>query len=325
MLLVGLILAGFFWMSITALTKGANYLVTGSADLARHFKVPPIVVGLTIVALATSLPEFIVSLFAVLAGSPNLAIGNIIGSNIVNIGLCIALSAIIFPLAIRSTTLTFEFPIMLVTSFLFLLLSNDRYIFRQEGFSIGRIDGVIFVIIFAVFIYYLYRFVRRDPARKEFREEFKHKNPLSKNIMFIIAGALLLVMGGKIFVEVVTFVSRLFGISEGIIGLTVVSIGTSLPEIFTTIVAASKKETDIVIGNIVGSNIFNIVFVVGIISIIKPITVDPALIFFDGMVMIFITLLFWIFASSRAVIGRLEGAILLMSYTGYITYLITTI
>lgn len=321
--ILGIIL---FVISLVILTKGADILVDGSADLARFLRVSPVLVGLTIVAFGTSLPEFIVSLFAVLSGSADISVGNIVGSNIANIGLVIGISALFVPLVVKSTTLMYEFPFMLVSSFLFLLLANDSYLFGEKGFFIGRIDGLILLVIFIIFIVYVYRSLknqRQEKAmNKEFAKEFKHKNPLWKNSLMIGLGIIMLVAGGKLFVNSASDLAKLFGFSEAFIGVSIVALGTSLPELFTSVVAAYKKEASIAIGNIVGSNIFNILMVLGIVGLIKPIAINQSLLFFDGMIMIGITLLFLLFSTVGKNLQRWEGVVLLLSYISYIGWLV---
>jgi len=319
-----------FIISLVILTKGADVLVDGSADLARFLKVSPILVGLTIVAFGTSLPEFIVSLFAVLGGSADLSIGNIVGSNIANIALVLGISALFVPLVVKSTTLMYEFPFMLVSSFLFLILANDSYLFGKNTFFIGRLDGIILLIIFVIFIIYVYKSLKNQrnqvnndkKVKKEFAEEYKHKNPLWKNTVMIITGIIMLVVGGKLFVNSASELARYLGWGEAFIGVTIVALGTSLPELFTSAVAAYKKEASIAIGNIVGSNIFNILMVLGIVGIIKPIAINQSLLFFDGMIMIGITLLFLLFSTIGKNLKRWEGVVLLLTYFSYIGYLV---
>lgn len=315
----------FLILGLVLLTKGADWLVDGSSDLARYLKISPLLVGLTVVALGTSLPEFVVSLIAALGGSPDIAFGNIIGSNITNIGLIIGLSALIFPLVVRSTTIMYEFPFLLVSSFLLLLLANDSYIFGRNTFSIGGLDGIIFVAMLGFFLWYVVTSAKtqKNGTLKQFAKEYKHVNPLWKNSFFIVLGATLLVIGSKLFVSNASLLARLWGVSEGIIGLTIVSIGTSLPELFTAVVAAWKKEGDIAVGNIVGSNIFNVLLVLGVVSLIQPIAVDPVLLFKDGIIMILFSVAFILFATMGKKIRRWEGAVLFFGYIIYLLYLLS--
>lgn len=311
-----------FIASLYILTKGADFLVDGAADLARFLRVSPILVGLTVVAFGTSLPEFIVSLFAVLTGSADISIGNIIGSNIANIGLVIGLSALLVALAVKSETLMYEFPFMIVSSFLFLLLADNRFIFNENTFGIGRFDAIILLVIFVIFIAYVYRSIKGQRVEKEFKKEYPYRKKPWKNSLMIILGIAMLGIGGRLFVYAASELAASFGLSEAFIGVTIVALGTSLPELFTSGIAAWKKEANIAIGNIVGSNIFNILFVVGIVGLIKPITVNPSLLFVDGVIMIGITLLFLLFATMDRELKRYEGAILLLSYLAYIGFLI---
>jgi len=327
-----IILILLFIASLVVLIKGADYLVDSAADLAAYLKISPIIIGLTLVAFGTSFPEFIVSLFAVLSGSPDLAIGNVIGSNIANIGLVIGATAILMPLVVKSKTLIYEMPFMVVSSTLLLLLANDNYLFGQNTFTLGRLDGIIFWVIFVAFIIYIYKSIadqkkektrEQKAVKKEFQEEYKkHKNPLWKNILIVLAGLAMVAIGGRLFVYSSSEGALLLGLSEAFIGVTIVALGTSLPELMTCLVAAFKKKGDIAIGSIVGSNIFNVLFVLGTVSLIKPIQLSQSLLFQDGMIMILITLIFLVIATTGRKIERWEGAVLLLSYLAYIGFLI---
>jgi cation:H+ antiporter len=311
-------------VSLFVLVKGANYLVDGSADLARLLKISPILVGLTIVAFGTSLPEFIVSLFSVLAGKADISMGNIIGSNIANIALVIGVCAIITQLKVKSKTLIHEYPFMIISSFLLLILASDLFIFGKNEFMLSRIDGMIFLTIFVFFMYYVFRSMKnsRKDVKKEFREEFQHKNSVWKNTLMIVGGIVALVVGGKLFIMFASQLSEIAGLSDSFIGLLIAALGTSLPELATSGVAAWKKQGDIAIGNIVGSNIFNVLFVLGSISLIKPITVNPVILQIDAMIMLFVTGLFLVFSTYGKKITRKEGIILLAIYLLYIASLI---
>lgn len=311
-------------VSLFVILKGADYLVDGAADFARWLKVSPILVGLTIVAFGTSLPELMVSLFAALNGSPDLSIGNIIGSNILNILVIIGVSAIIMPLAVRSRTLIYEFPFLIISAFTLMLLSMDWFIFQEQTFSLTRFDGIIFLLILGFFLLYVFTTARQEQkeVRRQFMAEYKNKNPFWKNGLLIVGGLAALIIGGKIFVMNAEKLAQLAGISEAFIGLTIAAIGTSLPELATSAVAAWKKQSDIAIGNIVGSNIFNILFVLGITSLLKPIPVNPAMLATDGIVMIVASLLFLIFATRDRKVVRWEGIVLVMCYLAYFGWLV---
>ena len=311
-------------VSLFVIIKGADYLVDGSSDLARFLKISPIIVGLTIVAFGTSLPEFVVSLFSVLAGKADISIGNIIGSNIANIALVIGICAIITNLKIKSKTLIHEYPFMIISSFLLLILASDWFIFGKERFLLSRIDGMIFLGIFLFFMYYILQSMKKSKkiVKKEFKEEFQHQNPTWKNTLMIIGGIAALIVGGKLFVVYAGQLSVLAGLSDSFIGLVIAALGTSLPELATSGVAAWKKHGDIAIGNIVGSNIFNVLFVLGTISLIKPITVNPAVLQIDAMIMLFITGLFLVFSTQGKSIVRKEGIFLVLTYLAYLAFLI---
>ncbi len=301
------------------LWKGADWLVDGASDIAAFFKVPSIYIGLTVVAFGTSLPELIVSLYAIFTAKPGISIGNIVGSNIANIGLIIGLTALIYPLAVKKKTLTYEIPIMVILTFLFPLLANKNYIWRIDDFYIGRFGASVFLLCFAVFIYYIFSSVRNK--KTDLKAE-KNKNTLTKNIVLIVLGCIMLYFGGNLFVDSSSSIARFFGVSELLIGLTIVSLGTSLPELFTSVIAALKKQADIAVGNVVGSNIFNIGWVLGLVGLAKRIEFDPILVYADSVVMIFFALIFALFAARSKKIGRKAGITLLVLYLSYIGYLI---
>lgn len=310
-------------VSLFALVKGASYLVDGASDIAKWLKVSPMLVGLTVVAFGTSLPELMVSFFGALSGNNDLSLGNIIGSNIFNIALIIGLSALFTKLVVGPRTVMYEFPFLLVSSFMLLILGNDIFIFNKNTFSLGRIDGIIFLIMFSFFLYYIFISMRHDQkeaAKKT--EKVQHQNPFWKNSLLIIGGLLALVIGGKLFVAAAQDIIAAFGVSELFIGVTLAAIGTSLPELATSFVAARKNESDIAIGNIVGSNIFNILLILGVVSLAKPIPISTITLGIDGMVMIFVTLLFLVFAAKNGYIHKKEGFFLLAAYLLYFAYVL---
>ncbi len=319
-----LIVVALILFSLLLLVKGANYLVDGAADLALTLRVKPMLIGLTIVAFGTSLPELMVSLFSGLSGNADLSMGNIIGSNIFNIAVIIGLSALLVPLKITSKTLMYEFPFLIISAFLLLILGNNFFIFRLNTLSLDRIDGIIFLLVFGLFLYYIFISARKDRQQhdKKAAALFRQQNSGWKNAAFIIGGLLVLVIGGKLFTYAATKLAEVAGLSEAFIGLTIAAAGTSLPELFTSVVAARKKQGDIAVGNIVGSNIFNILFVLGITSVIKPLTISPAMLAVDGMVMIAVSGLFLFFAARYGKIGKSAGIILLVSYLLYFGWLI---
>ncbi|MBI2103222.1 calcium/sodium antiporter [Candidatus Woesearchaeota archaeon] len=309
-------------VSIYLLAKGADYLVKGSVDTARMLRISPILVGLTIVAFGTGVPEFVLSVIATLQGRGDIAIGNIIGSNITNIGMIIGIAAIIQRLRVRSKTLMYEFPFLLVSTFIFLLLSHDFYIYGKNTTSLNYIDGIIMLVLFGLFLLYIYRSIKDDQksVKTEFSKSLRHKNPVWKNIVLITGGSIALFIGGQLFIKYATEIAEVFTVSDAFIGLTIAAVGTSLPELFTTIIAARQKQADLAIGNIVGSNIFNVLFTIGVASIVSPINIKPPLIVIDGVVMLFFTLLFLLFATKDKIVMRGEGITLLLLYILYLVF-----
>ncbi|MBI4152022.1 calcium/sodium antiporter [Candidatus Woesearchaeota archaeon] len=310
-------------VSIYLLVKGADYLIRGAVDIARILNISPLLIGLTIVAFGTGLPEFVLSLIALVQGHDNIALGNIIGSNITNIGLIIGISALVLPLKVRSKTLIYEFPFLLVSTFFFLLLAHDFYIYGQNVAALDRIDGVILLLIFGFFLFYIYRSIKeeRRSVQKQFAEALQHKSPVWKDILLVGGGSIALFLGGNLFVRSATELAVNLGLSEAFIGLTIAAIGTSLPELFTSVVAAAQKHPDLAVGNIVGSNIFNILFTVGFISLLRPLSITPSLLVVDGVVMLAFTLLFLVFATNTRKIQRWKGAMLIVFYLLYLLFL----
>lgn len=319
-----------FIVGLVILIKGADWLVDHSSHFARSLGVSPLIIGLTIVAFGTSLPELIVSLFAAIKGNADISVGNIVGSNIANIGLILGISAMVRGLRVQLSTLIYEMPFLLVSAFLFMLLSNDQNLFSNNGSSIGRIDGLILLAVFVVFLVYTFKsaFEQRGKSLKRYEQEVKErtapkeKETLGKDIGFMLLGLAALVIGGRILVDAAVKIAQSFGISEAFIGLTIVAVGTSLPELMTSMVAAWKKEVDIALGNVIGSNIFNILFVMGITPLIRPLEVNPSILFIDMPVMILFSIGLLFFLTTNRKLTRWKGAALLIGYAGYIFYLI---
>jgi len=311
-----LLLAGFL-----PLIYGANLLVDYASALAKRFNIPNLVIGLTIVAFGTSAPELVVNLFASLGKNSGIVMGNVVGSNIFNIGVIMAISAIIFPLAVKNTTTWIEVPLALLAGVVVLIQANDMLIDGDGTSVLTRIDGLMLLLFFIIFLAYNYTLMKKG----DFSEEFPVKDTKPwKSVLLILAGLALLVAGGRMIVYGAIEVATRLGIPERIIGLTIVSIGTSLPELATSIVAARKKNTDIAVGNIVGSNIFNIFFILGTSAVIYPVTVHPSSNIDLLMNIVLSTMIFiFIFAGKGKSIDRKEGTVMLLFYLGYLTYLIT--
>lgn len=311
-----LLLAGFL-----PLIYGANLLVDYASALAKRFNIPNLVIGLTIVAFGTSAPELVVNLFASLGKNSGIVMGNVVGSNIFNIGVIMAISAIIFPLVVKNTTTWIEVPLALLAGVVVLIQANDMLIDGDGTSVLTRIDGLMLLLFFIIFLAYNYTLMKKG----DFSEEFPVKDTKPwKAVLLILAGLALLVAGGRMIVYGAIEVATRLGIPERIIGLTIVSIGTSLPELATSIVAARKKNTDIAVGNIVGSNIFNIFFILGTSAVIYPVTVHPSSNIDLLMNIVLSTMIFiFIFAGKGKSIDRKEGTVMLFFYLGYLTYLIT--
>ena len=261
-----ILLAGF-----VPLIYGADLLVDYASALAKKLNIPNIVIGLTIVAFGTSAPELVVNVFASLEHNSAIALGNILGSNIFNIGGILAVSAIITPLAVRNSTTWIEIPLALLAGIVVFALANDKLIDGSEISSLSRIDGIVLLIFFVIFLVYNFTLIKKGG----FTDEVSVKDVAPwKATLLVIAGLVLLVAGGRVIVYGAIEVASRLGISERVIGLTIVSIGTSLPELATSVVAARKKNFDIAIGNVVGSNIFNIFFILGVSATIYPVSVQ---------------------------------------------------
>jgi len=292
--------------------KGADYLVGGSSSIARRFRVKPIVIGLTIVAFGTSMPELVVNIFAIAQGQTALAIGNVIGSNISNILFILGISAVIVPLTVGKSTVTKEIP--------FALLSVVVLWFMVWDGVLDRADGLVLFAFFTIFLYYTFGISRVEGEAET--EDFKLMS-IMKSAAFILAGIIGLAIGGKLTVDGARVVASSFGISEGIIGLTLVAIGSSLPELATSVVAARRKEVDIAIGNIVGSNIFNILWVLGLSAVIRDMAFPP-IASLDVLIAIGVTLILLValFLGRRNILERWEGFMFLAIYASYLVFLI---
>lgn len=303
------------------LIKGADFLVDGASSLAGRLKVTDLVIGLTVVSFGTSCPELFVNIMASREGTTDIAIGNIIGSNIFNIFLILGVSAIIFPLSISKGTVWKEIPLSLLAVLLLGVLANDHFIDRSNTSALSRIDGLVFLSFFAIFMYYSFG-IAREPEGPGVQTP-ERQYGIIKVLVMIITGLAGLTLGGKWIVEGAAQMALKFGMSQSMIGLTIIAVGTSLPELATSVTAALKKNPEIAVGNVVGSNIFNIFFILGVSSIIKPLPVQRQ-VNIDVGVLIFASLLLFLcaFTGRKRMIDRWEGIAFIVLYTGYITSLI---
>lgn len=300
------------------LVKGADVFVDGSCSIAKKLRIPDIIVGLTIVAMGTSMPELAVSVSAAVDGSSDIAVGNVVGSNLLNILIVLGLSAVIKPVMVDKSVFKRDFPMLLLTAVLLPLLT------LTGNYYIGRIAGALLI---GFFIFYILlaikdalRFRKSTEAKAEENENTYAVMPWWKSILFTVGGAVVIVLGGKISVYGATEIAHQLKISEAIIGLTIVALGTSLPELVTSAVAAKKGNSDMALGNVIGSNIFNVLLILGTTSLVLPFKVT-----FDGLIDQFILLgisvVLWVSALCGKKITRLNGFIFLLLYVAYATYL----
>ena len=308
----------FLLGGIALVIFSANWLVDGASSLAKKYGIPDLVIGLTIVAFGTSAPELTVNMFSALEGSTAIAIGNVLGSNIANIFLIVGLSSLITPLLIQQNTTWKEIPLSLLAAIVLGILANDQLIDNQlNGSFISRIDGLVLLCFFIIFMVYTIEISKNQNDT----DESIVLMPIWKSALFIGAGLLGLFFGGQFLVEGAISLAGQFGMSEKLIGLTIVAVGTSTPELATSLVAAYKKKADIAIGNIVGSNIFNIFFILGITAVIQPLPFDPSM-NFDIAVTILASLLLFLstIVMGKRKVVKAEGIIFLLIYVGFIIY-----
>ncbi len=293
------------------LIKGADFFVEGSSSVAKMLKVPSIIIGLTIVAMGTSLPECAVSITASMTGNNALAVSNAVGSNIFNLMVVCGVSALFTPLLVDKNTLKKEFPFSIICAVL-LLVSG------AIGMSLGHFDGVILLVVFAGFMVWMVRSALN--ARANASDDEYETLPVWKCLVFIIGGIAAIKIGGDFVVDGATTVATSFGLSENLIGLTIVACGTSLPELATSVVAAKKNELDMALGNVIGSNIFNFLFVLGVASAISPIAFITENII-DIVILVAMSLLVWVFGWTKQKIDKKEGIIMLLIYVVYLVYI----
>ena len=303
------------------LIKGADFFVEGSSSVAKTFNVPSLIIGMTIVAMGTSLPELAVSVTASMTGNNTLAVSNVAGSNIFNLMVVCGACALFAPLTIEKNTLLKEFPFSIICAGLLVVLGF-------LGMSLGRVDGIIFLVIFMVYLLWMIRSAKQarnaeDKLEKE-EEEFVEEEikilPMWKCLLFIVGGMIAIKFGGDFVVDGASAIAAGFGLSQTLIGLTIVALGTSLPELVTSIVAARKDEVDMALGNVIGSNIFNILLILGVAAAISPITFLMENII-DIVILIVMSLVVWIFAWTSKEINRKEGIMMLLMYAVYMVYI----
>jgi cation:H+ antiporter len=301
------------FIGLAILILGGDFLVKGASSIALRLKISPLVVGLTVVAFGTSVPELLISVKSALAGSPDLAMGNVIGSNICNLALILGIAAIISPIYVQKNSLTIDWPMTMGSSLLLYLMVREGYVDSYEG--------ILFICILIVYVVFIIRKSRKDmKVARELEQEFdlpKTHHTFLKDLSYIILGSAGLFFGAEWFVSSAQDFARLLRIEERVIGITVLAIGTSLPELITSSVASFKKETDLALGNLMGSNIFNILSILGVTSIIKEIRVSDVILNTDIIWMLGVTLVVLPLMLTRRQVGRVDGMILLLIYIFY--------
>ncbi len=300
-------------VGLVALIKGADVFVNGSSGIAKKFGIPSVIIGLTIVSLGTSLPEAAVSITASFVGSNELAISNVTGSNIFNLMIVAALCIILKPMTPESSLIKRDFPVAVVSTVALIL-------FMLDG-TLGRIDAIIFLLGCIIYILVLIKDAKKDRGISE--DETKDSIPIWLCVIYIIVGIAAIAIGGDMVVDSAVEIARIFGLSETLIGLTIVAIGTSLPELATSVVAAKKDEAGLAMGNAVGSCILNILFILGLSSILSPVSVLPDALIHSGF-MLFTTVLMFFFVLVFKSIGKREGIISILIYVGYMVYVVVS-
>ena len=312
-----------FVVGFVLLIKGADWLVSGSASVAKKYNISDLVIGLTIVSMGTSMPELIVNILASTSGASEIAIGNVVGSNIANILLILGVAAFIYPLAIKESTVMSQIPFSIIAILLVAFAANAPIFNPDYSLMISQLDGVVFILFFALFMVYIIKLARE--GRADMIEEAPDKVlPMGKSILFILLGMVGLFLGGKWVVDGAIKIAEQFGLSQNLIGLTIVAIGTSLPELVTSAMAAYRKNTDIAVANVIGSNIFNLLWVLGISAMISPMKYDPV-VNADIIVLLVATcLIIFSLMTGRAKnqIGKPTGIFFLACYIAYTAFII---
>lgn len=297
-------------LGFAMLVKGADWFVDGASGIADRFGIPQLVIGLTIVAMGTSAPEAAVSITAALKGNAEITVGNVVGSNILNIFIILGLASAITSIAVAKTTIKYEIPFMLIVTLLLLGMG-------ATGGTINRVEGVVLWIFFILYLLYMGWMAKTGQAASD---EISVQGSIGKMLVMVVIGLVLIVWGSDVTVDAATSLARIFGMSERFIGLTIVALGTSLPELFTSVSAARKGKADIAIGNIVGSNIFNILFVVGTSALIIPVAFVSSFVV-DCLVAVAAGVILWLFVFKKQKLTRTGGIVMLVCYALYFLYL----
>ena len=303
----------FIVLGVWCVLKGADYLTEGAAAVARRMHIPEMIIGLTIVAAGTSAPELFVSVVSALKGTSDLAVGNVVGSNIMNTMLIVGVAAMVAPMTISKTTVKKDLPFTVGASMLLLFLAFDHFL--------GHVGGFLLLAVFAFFMAYS---IYRASGSEEQEDAPKEQLSAFKNTCYVLGGLLLLIVGSNVFVDHASNLALQMGVSEGVVGLTVVAGGTSLPELATTVVAARKGQSALAIGNVIGSNVFNILLILGLTATIHPLQIE-GITTIDMAVMLLSVTFVWLFAFTRFKVERWEGFVLLIGYLLYLVWLVISL
>ncbi len=313
----------FLLLGFIMVIKGADFLVDGASSLAKRLKVSDLVIGLTIVAFGTSMPELVVNVYASIKGTAEIAIGNVLGSNIFNILLILGIASIIFPLKVTKGTAWKEIPLSLLAALVISFMANDALIEGRNFSSLSRIDGFVLLAFFVIFMAYVFS-IAKDVSNTGNNEAQSTKiYSLFISVIFVLSGLGLLVLGGKWVVDGAVALAQVLGASENLIGLTIVAAGTSLPELATSVTAALKKNSDIAVGNVVGSNIFNIFWILGVSATVRPLPFNSAA-NIDILMTIFASFILFVFLfiGKKHLLERWQGGMFLFVYIAYLVFLI---
>ena len=302
----------FILVGVAAVLWGADKMTDGAVSVAQRMNIPEIVIGLTIVAMGTSAPELFVSMVSAIKGTPDLAVGNVVGSNIFNTLLIVGVAAMVAPMIIARSTVLKDMPITLLSSVLLLLFCMDSYI--------SRLDALVLFAGFLAFMWYTVYLGKRGKAQVP--ENAAAPRPMWLSLLLIVIGLACLILGSNLFVEGATYIAASLGVSQAVIGLTVVAGGTSLPELATSVVAARKGQSAIAIGNVIGSNVMNILMIVGVTGLISPMQIQGITTVDLSMLIISVSLL-WFFSFTRFKVERWEGGVLTLIFLGYMTWLVS--
>ena len=307
-------------LGLVLLVKGADLFVTGASSVARRFHIPSLIIGLTIVAFGTSAPELAVSVTSALNGQSDISVGNVVGSNMFNLLLVVGVAAWILPFKVKETIIAKEFPFVLLSCLALLVLSWDIPLGDGPHNVLNRTDGLVLLMLFGIFMYYLLS-VALKAVRENKDEEVMVSLGIGRSLIYLVIGLAGIVWGGDITVNAASAIALDWGMSEAMVGLTIVAVGTSLPELMTSVVAARKGESDMALGNVIGSNIFNVFFILGTTAVITPIAVSGA-VAFDALLLAVISLLAFLFALTDRRFSKGEGAILVAIYVLYMAFVI---